>query len=303
VHLQDFAPKVTMSVAEGDVGTLMDGKDSTAVVFPSPKPGAPVFIQFEFAQPYGAHQLALKPGLKCYMGGCHGTLEVSDDGLAFRTVTTFDLPQNQEKQAITFAPVSARFYRVLFTRIDIRMKGLAIAEVELTPKLGINNIFGKAFYSRIGDYTPAGDGVFTPDEVVARTNIVDLTSRLGVDGKLSWNVPDGDWIILRVGYTPTGIQNHPVAKEGTGLECDKLSREAVVAHWAGMMDKVIKEVGPLVGKTLNSVHIDSYEVGSQNWTPKFRDEFQKRRGYDLLPFLPALRGRVVDSPEVTERFL
>jgi hypothetical protein len=108
---------------------------------------------------------------------------------------------------------------------------------------------------------------------------------------------------VRFGYTPNGAKNHPAPDEGTGLECDKLSKEALAAHWDGLMGKLITELGPLAGKTLNNVLIDSYEVGTQNWTPKFREEFQKRRGYDLLPFLPVLSGRVVDTPEVTERFL
>ena len=62
-------------------------------------------------------------------------------------------------------------------------------------------------------------------------------------------------------------------------------------------------VGPLAGKTLVSTHIDSWEAGSGNWTDGFRDEFRRRRGYDLLPYLPALNGLVVDSLEVSERFL
>jgi len=303
---QDFAPKVTTSVAQAEAGKLGDGKIGTAVVFPLLKPGAaPHFIQFEFAKPYGARQLTLQPGPAGHIYTGHGTIEVSDDGQTFRPVTTFYLSESQENRTMTinFTPVSARFYRVRFTDFSTWPNGLVLAAVDLTPNLGINNVSEKAFYSRGGDYQAAGDEAFTPDQVVTRAKIVDLTSRLGADGKLSWAVPEGDWIILRVGYTPTGVKNHPVGKEGTGLECDKMSRKAVEAHWAGLMDKVIKEVGPLAGKTLRSVHIDSWEVGSQNWTPKFREEFQKRRGYDLRPFLPALRGRVVDSPEVTERFL
>ncbi len=51
------------------------------------------------------------------------------------------------------------------------------------------------------------------------------------------------------------------------------------------------------------LHIDSWEMGAQNWTAAFRDEFRRRRGYDLLPYLPAMTGRVVASIEVSERFL
>lgn len=135
--------------------------------------------------------------------------------------------------------------------------------------------------------------------------IVDLTGKLDTEGRLRWRVPAGKWIILRVGYTPTGVDNHPAPPEATGLECDKLSKAALDVYWDGFMQKVLDNIGPLAGrgKTLNSSLIDSYEVGDQNWTPEFRQEFRKRRGYDLLKFLPVFSGRAVENPAVTERFL
>ena len=138
---------------------------------------------------------------------------------------------------------------------------------------------------------------------VARDSIVVLTSSLGADGKLTWDVPEGDWTILRIGHTPTGAQNAPAPVAGRGLECDKLSPEGVEAHWAGGIIPILKHLGPLAGTAVNDVVIDSYEVGDNNWTPKFRDEFIKRRGYDPIPFLPTLTGRYVGSGETTERFL
>jgi hypothetical protein len=141
------------------------------------------------------------------------------------------------------------------------------------------------------------------ESVVPRSAILDLTEKLDKDGRLNWDVPQGGWTLLRLGYTPTGRENHPAPESGRGLECDKLSREGLDVHWAGMMAKVIEDIGPLAGKTLNNSLIDSYEVGQQNWTPRFREEFQKRRGYDPLRLLPVLTGRVVDSGEISERFL
>ncbi len=141
------------------------------------------------------------------------------------------------------------------------------------------------------------------DGVVARAAIQDLTSRLSPEGRLAWEVPAGEWTLLRLGYTPTGKENAPAPVSGRGLECDKLSRAALDVHWQGMMGPVLQDLGPLAGKTLNNSLIDSYEVGQQNWTPRFREEFQKRRGYDPLVLLPVLTGRVVDSGEVSERFL
>lgn len=145
--------------------------------------------------------------------------------------------------------------------------------------------------------------VFPPGAAVARDAIQDLTAHLAADGTLTWDVPAGAWTILRIGYTPTGAVNAPAPEAGRGLECDKLSRAGMDAHWAGMMTPILDDLGPLAGRTLNNCLIDSYEVGIQNWTPGLREEFRRRRGYDLLPFLPALTGRVVESGEQTERFL
>ena len=133
--------------------------------------------------------------------------------------------------------------------------------------------------------------------------IIDLTPVLTPSGKLDWPVPSGKWVILRLGYTPTGVKNHPAPLEGTGLECDKFSKAALDAHWAGFMQKILDDIGPLAGKTLDSSLIDSYEVGGQNWTKDFPAEFARRRGYSPFKFLPTFTGRVVDNPAVSERFL
>jgi hypothetical protein len=142
------------------------------------------------------------------------------------------------------------------------------------------------------------------DAVVAKDKIVVLDSaNFAADGKLTWDVPEGDWTILRLGHTPTGAVCAPAPLPGRGLECDKLSREGIDAHWASGIAPLLKHLGPYAGKVLNNCLIDSYEVGTNNWTPKFREEFIKRRGYDPLPFLPVLAGQYVGSNELTERFL
>jgi hypothetical protein len=137
---------------------------------------------------------------------------------------------------------------------------------------------------------------------IEQTQIRDLTPAFE-NGRLAWEVPDGKWTVLRFGHTSTGVDNHPTPKAGRGLECDKLSREAIELHFSKFLGKVISDAGPLAGKTLVSTHIDSWESGAQNWTAKFRDEFQKRCGYDIVPFLPVMTGRAVSDLEISERFL
>jgi len=141
---------------------------------------------------------------------------------------------------------------------------------------------------------------------IPRDRVVDLSGRLGPDGRLAWSVPDGKWTVLRFGRTSTGANTRPAPEPGIGLECDKFDKAALDAHFDAFIGTLLRELGPRplsrrAGWTM--LHIDSWEMGSQNWTAAFRDEFRQRRGYDPLPYLPAVTGRVVDSIEFSERFL
>ena len=173
------------------------------------------------------------------------------------------------------------------------------------PKVGdyrIADIKGKAIFER-REVGPAAETEIPAAMIIAQDKIVDLSDKMGADGRLSWHVPAGTWTVLRVGHTSTGAENAPAPASGRGLECDKLSPEGIEAQFAGMMAKLAADAGPAAGKTLVTTHIDSWENGAQNWTGLMREEFRKRRGYDLLPFLPVVTGRVVGSLEISERFL
>ena len=130
--------------------------------------------------------------------------------------------------------------------------------------------------------------------VIPRAAVVDLTARMGADGRLDWQAPAGNWLIERIGHTTTGSSTRPPVVGGNGLECDKLSREAIEVHFTNMIGRLVAGVGK-GGPAFVATHIDSWEVGSQNWTPKLREEFLKRRGYDPLPWLPCLTGSVRET--------
>ncbi|MGD0536618.1 MAG: glycosyl hydrolase [Verrucomicrobiota bacterium] len=148
--------------------------------------------------------------------------------------------------------------------------------------------------------------VLPPDAAIAPGRIVDLTAKLDADGHLTWDAPAGQWTILRFGRTSTGANTRPAPAPGLGLECDKFDPAALEAHFDAFIGALLREIGPRQQSAdagWNMLHIDSWEMGSQNWTAAFRAEFLRRRGYDPLRYLPAVTGRVVESLEVSERFL
>lgn len=300
ISLRDLSPKVTASTEPFDAKLIIDGRINTAAALPLPSDGKPQYIQFEFQKPIKVHGISLTtgPGRQSHAG----EILVSENGKSFERVRTFSIPRNQRSITLAIDVPKGYIFRIAFTRGDAQAKRIGIAEVAFELAFRIDNWQGKAAFTRMDN--PAPDVRTVPKEcIIQRENIVDLTSRVSPDGHLVWDVPEGNWTILRIGYTPTGKTNHPAPQSGLGLECDKLSREALEVHWQNAIAPLLKDVGHLAGRTFKHILIDSYEVGSQNWTRNFRDEFKKRRGYELLQFLPTLTGRVVESLDVSERFL
>ncbi|MCL5743973.1 MAG: glycosyl hydrolase [Acidobacteria bacterium] len=128
-------------------------------------------------------------------------------------------------------------------------------------------------------------------------SMVDLT------GRTEWDVPAGDWLILRFGQTVASRARTKLHGPGSGgYEIDPFRADTMRMHFAETAEKILADVRPWAGKTLKYFHIDSGEIGSPDWTRNMRGEFRRRRGYDLYPYLPVLAGKTVESREVTERF-
>lgn len=157
----------------------------------------------------------------------------------------------------------------------------------------------KALYEHRPVYLMPDFRTAPADSIIQAESILDLSDRMKPDGTLDWTPDSGEWTVLRFGYISTGAQNKPANKGGKGLEIDKLSRAAVDVHWNAYLQRLIDASKP----ALTTICIDSYEVGTQNWTDGFEQAFQKRRGYNLLPLMVALTGRIVNDTETTERVL
>jgi hypothetical protein len=133
--------------------------------------------------------------------------------------------------------------------------------------------------------------------------VLNLSDSLSPDGKLSCRIPEGNWTILRFGFTTTGSTNHPAVPEGHGLEVDKLDPKAVEFQFGQALSRILREAKPYLGKTFKGLLFDSFEGGFQNWTDRLPEEFEKRNGYDLMPYLPVVTGRVITSAAVSEAVL
>ena len=140
-------------------------------------------------------------------------------------------------------------------------------------------------------------------DIIPRSDIIDITDRIDANGNLNWDAPPGKWTILRMGTASTGACTRPGSEKTRGLEADKLSREAVQFHFDNLCKPLLEMEGVEPGKNLSFFAIDSWEADGQNWSPVLPAEFEKRRGYSLYPYLPVLSGRVVESIDVSERFL
>jgi hypothetical protein len=220
-------------------------------------------------------------------------------------------------RTIAFPAVSARFFRVT-VRTAVPQSagrgpapappaapaGTAVAQLILHPAAPVNRFQEKAAFSAAtGIYDLATPAVPSAD-AVGRGDVIDLTSRMHPDGTLDWTPPPGRWVILRMGYSLTGAHNSPASPEATGLEVDKMNRAYVENYFDNYLGQYKDTVGPLMGKRgLQYVITDSWEAGTANWTDNMIAEFNKRRGYDMRPWLPVLTGRIVESAASSDRFL
>ncbi len=154
----------------------------------------------------------------------------------------------------------------------------------------------KTYYKDVVVFALPADGI------VSKESIINLTDKMQPDGKLNWNVPQGKWILYRFGHTTMGTIIQPAQWKATGLECDKMSEEAVSFHMDKIINDVKNNIGDLIGTGFTNLHFDSYEAGVPTWTPKMIQEFLTRRGYDLTAYLPAFAGRVINSGQDTAKF-
>jgi hypothetical protein len=318
--IEALHPKITSSGGSVDAMMLSDGDLEKSTKLPIPATSDSAWIQYEFAAPQAIRAITIvvkEPDQGGYWEGFRSPkkrLEASDDGVAFRLVTDLSGGTAPE-HTISFPPVTARFFRVTFTRVPPQEGSYAasqpppaafeIAELALHPGARVNHFEEKAAFTPETDLYGFATPPVAAGDAVAKSDVIDLTAKMRPDGSLEWTPPAGHWVVLRFGYSLLGITNHPATAEATGLEVDKLDRRYVKKYMDKYLDSYKATVGAeFMGKRgIRFVVNDSWEAGSQNWTNNMIAQFQKRRGYSPLPWMPVLTGQVVESAEASDRFL
>jgi hypothetical protein len=298
-------PQVTSNSGPIDAAPLWDGDLAKFVTLNRDGTSGTAWIQFAFPEPQSMRALTIVA-----RGGSAGdALQASDDGKNFHDVAALPMGGAAE-HTISFAPVSAKFFRITFRgmangRATGREGELSVSELELHPGARVNRFEEKAAFRQVPDLYGFATPEVPAEDVIRKSDVVDLTSHMHPDGTLDWTPPPGKWVVLRIGYSLLGITNHPATKEATGLEVDKLNAAYVKNYMDGYLDSYRDTVGAdYMGKRgIRYVITDSWEAGSQNWTDNMIAEFRQRRGYDPLPWLPVLSGRVVESSRASDQFL
>lgn len=314
-------------VLTGDA--LTDADLESYLDVPRPAKGTPLLgATYPHARTIRSATLFMPGAGAMHFGGSVAPrLESSLDGRTWRPLA--DIPVKLVPTTVAFAPVTARYFRVVFdppkgagfsialpppgvdfsaarslATAAMAPKPLHVGLLRLSERDRIDLAEAKAGFAILSDYTGISAGV--PEaKGVPLSRVIDLTDRMRPDGTLDWQAPPGRWRVLRLGYSLVGTVNHPAAAEATGLEVDKFDGAAVrryLEHYLGLYRDAAGD--ELFGRRgVQALLNDSIEVGPSNWTPRIVEQFRRLRGYDPTPWLPALTGIIVGSRVESDRFL
>ncbi len=320
-HLPDLKPKMSKSGGDFDAALLLNHDINQTYFLPPMQVGQDMWVQYEFDTPqtFKAFAIGMSEAgeLADFNGGpTNRSLKVSDDGINFRTVAKIS---NSTLPFITTAipATTAKYWRICFETLPgVLNPIMAMMGVTETPKPSGTYISEFVLFNTARIDQAEDKAGFSPwkeensytrtenPEAIPTQEVMDLTHLMKPDGTLEWDVPAGEWMIQRFGYSLTGRQNHPASPEATGLEVDKLDKEAVRKYINTYLDMYKEATGGMMGaKGLQYMILDSYEAGHMTWTKTMPEEFMKRRGYDIKPWMPVLTGRIVQSLEASEKFL
>ncbi len=300
------------------LGHLMDNDTSSEFIFAEGKERhIPLTIDMFFHKPVEVQSIKLLPIDEPFMMKVR--IQVPDGKRGFRTIRAFDFDRGRVTLSVgpmRFAPLTITIpdtrsdhFRLVFSDLGPQWKA-GFREIVLSGSPVVDHYAEKQLGKMYPDPLPPWDAYLWTDmgevksgDVINPESIIDLTPFVNDQGVIEWQIPAGDWIILRTGMVPTGMKNAPAPPRATGYECDKLDKAAIRKHFNAYLGNFFEEMPARERKSLKHIVIDSYEAGSQNWSPVMKAAFIRRYGYDPTPWLLVFSGRIVTSRDLSNRFL
>jgi hypothetical protein len=311
-NLSDLKPKLVSSTALANLKLIQDGNLLSEVALPAEKNFT---IDFITGQEFTARSLVIYPAHK--EAKAQVALQIKTD-TGYRTIKDFNIDRSNSNLNVGFDPYGPVSVSIPATKSkNFRLKfsngtsNFGLAEVELSASPRVESFtektLAKMFQSPL-PYWHEYQWAMQPEVedkslLIDPSSVIDISSALSSAGVLGWDAPAGSWTIMRMGMVPTKVQNSPASKEGTGLEVDKMSKAHVESHFDAFLGEIIRRIPAADRKSWKVAVEDSYETGGQNWTDGMLVKFQNAFGYDPVPYLPVIKGKVVGSQAMSDRFL
>ncbi|MBQ6140684.1 MAG: hypothetical protein IJI54_05300 [Kiritimatiellae bacterium] len=264
--------------------------------------GVTATITFDFAEPVTIRTVELPSVNSLGHGFCYNpdtTVVCEANG---KTLFTREIPQAnwQDDRPVTYACDETTTKQVKLT-FKPRSHSIKLGKIHLFSSARNDDWEAQAGWTlrRLMRNPPAKQ---SESAWVKSAEVRDVSKFMKPDGTFAWDAPAGKWAVIRVGHVNTMRRNGPAPKEGTGFECDKLSTKGADVQFDNYIGRLSGAGGPVKGKMARML-MDSWECSRQTWTPGLDKVFRERLGYDLLTWMPAIFGYVVDSPEASARFL
>lgn len=323
-------PATQKALVQQDLTALFDNKTSTSYHLPDavlkhngkgPR-GGRLQVDFQPSQTFQARSLELYPH-KSFR--TQVTLSAKNAAGQFEEIRTFEMQRPRDMAAIgpdhdapivvTFPAIESSHFRLTFNGFHLGRKKnkdepIGFKEISLSTAYKLERYqekkLAKVFPNPMPKFDtyqwPLSTPIDHPQLLVQGSEVVDITE-FSKNGELNWQVPKGDWTIVRYFMRPTGTKNSPSSKPAQGPEIDKQSKKIAQYHFDAYIGKFLSSMPAEDRTALKYAVVDSYEKGAQNWTDGFAEKFKQRYGYDPIPYLPVYSGRVVNSVEHSERFL
>jgi hypothetical protein len=310
--ITDLKPKISTSTPVNNIANITDGNQSTEAALPASKS---FYIDLETPNEFTARSVTIYPAHHPLTAKAE--LQAEDNDI-YKTIKSFDIDRSNNSLNVGFDPygpvavsipaTAAKKFRVIFSDAS---PGFGVAELQISAapvvERYIEKTLAKMFQTPLpywNEYQWPAQPVINDNKLaIDPNNTIDISTNMAADGTLKWNAPAGDWVIMRTGMLPTGVQNGPASPEGTGYEVDKMNKDHIEGHFNAFLGEIMKRVPPEDRKTWKVAVEDSYETGGQNWTDGLLGKFKAVYGYDPLPYLPVLKGYVVGSQDKSDRFL